>query len=177
MRARSASPAPASSPQHCGVQQLAAQVLPTTVNCGRCFHLIPRGSLDLPVLLGCPCQGKIFSCGHGQAAWGLVLAGILCSESSICYPHPLFFHLEENPGRGESRGSGGRDSPRSAELLGTPSPGSRRGQPVLPAPPSPFRAHLGTGDPWDLWELWDLWDLWDLCPRDAPAPLALSSSC
>lgn len=70
--------------------------------CGHCFPLIPWKSLDLPVLLGCPFQGKIFSCGHGQAAWGLVFAGIMCSESSICYPHPLFFHLEESPGRGEA---------------------------------------------------------------------------
>lgn len=39
---------------------------------------------------------------------GLILARIVYLESSICSPHPLFFHLEESPGRGEAEQLHGR---------------------------------------------------------------------
>lgn len=39
---------------------------------------------------------------------GLILARIVYLESSICSPHPLFFHLEESPSRGEAERVHGR---------------------------------------------------------------------
>lgn len=157
MRARPASPAaPAPSPSSVGYHSSGAPQHSEFTAWGPCFHLS----------LGCPFQ--VLSCGHGQAAWALLLAGVVWSGSSICYLW-IFFHLEESPGDRGVTGGGGKDSPSpsSAELLGTPSPGSGRGQPVLPAPLSPFRAHLGAGD---------LCPLCHLCPQDALAPLPCSSS-
>lgn len=89
--------APAPSPQCCGVQELAAQVLPPT---GTPLPVLivsisSQPSLDLPVLLGCPFQGLFLW------PWTASL-GFVCSESSTCYPH-LFFYLEI-PGRGEAEG-------------------------------------------------------------------------
>lgn len=105
----------------------------------------------------------------------MLLAGVVWSGSSICYQW-IFFHLEESPGDREVTGGGGRDSPSpsSAELLGTPSPGSGRGQPMLPAPLSPFRAHLGTGICAPCAPCAPRM-LWPPCP--APAPADWDSQC
>lgn len=164
VRARPASPAaPALPPQCCGVQHLAAQVLPTTVD-------------PLPVVIGSissqPSPGKLWiflfcwaapsrgrSCGHGQAAWGLVLAGTVCSESSICSSG--IFPLGGESRQRRARGSGGRRVPGCRAAGNTQA--QLRGTPALSAPPSPFRAPFGTGDLWD--------------PRDAPASLPAPADC
>lgn len=86
MRARPASPAaPAPSPSSAGYHSSGAPRQSEFTAWSHCFHLS----------LGCPFQ--VLSYGHGQAAWGLLLAGVVCSGSSICYQW-IFFHLEESPG-------------------------------------------------------------------------------
>lgn len=126
MRGRPASPAaPAPSPVgYTTPGSLAAP--PQWVYCPWSLlpsHPFPSENPGSSCSAGQPLPGEGFSCGHRQAAWGLVLAGVVCSESSICSPHPLFFHLDESPGRGEAKGGVAVRVPRDAELLGTASPG------------------------------------------------------
>lgn len=105
-----------SCPFTCGVPQLAAWGFTAS----KSFHLILF--LDNPgssCSAGLPLTREGFSCGHGQAARGLVLAGVVCSESSACFPHPLSFHLEES----RQRRGRGTVAERVPELLGTASPG------------------------------------------------------
>lgn len=153
MRARPSSPPP--SAVGCSSWQLRCSPPQWIYSCGHWLHLIPTfpwKTLDLPVLLGCPCLGKVFSCGHGQAAWGLVLAGIVCSESMIC--SSVIFPLGGESRQRRGRGSGGRESPRVQSCWEHPAlaQGGPQHFQLLRVPSGP---PFGTGDLGD--------------PRDSPA--------
>lgn len=140
VRARPASP----PPQCCGVQQLAAQVLPTTVDLlpWSLAPSHPNLPLENP---GSSCSAGLPLPGEGLFLWPWTgrLGFGSCWDCVFRKQHLLLRYFstwrrvqaEERPRewwQGESQG---------AELLGAPSPGSG-GTPALPAPPSPFRAPL-----------------------------------
>lgn len=103
VRARPASP----PPQCCGVQQLAAQVLPTSG-----FTPVVIGSISSQPSLGkawiflfcwaAPARGKSFLVAVDRQPGAWFLLG-LCVQKAASAPL-LFFHLEESPGRGEAEG-------------------------------------------------------------------------
>lgn len=148
VRGRPASPAaPAPPPQRCGVQQLAAQALPTTVDL-LSWSLVPSHPnlpLENPwISLFCwaaPAREGLFLWpwpGSSQSPGVWVLLG-LCVQKAASAP-PTYYcstwsrvQAEERPRewwQGESQG---------AELPGTPSPASGVPQCIqlLPVPPGP----------------------------------------
>lgn len=128
VRARPASPAaPAPPPQCCGVQHLAAQVLPTTVDplpvvIGSISSQPSPGKLW--IFLFCwaaPSRGRSFLVAMARQPGAGFLLG-LCVQKAASAPL-VFFHSEERPGRGEPEGVVAGES-QGAELLGTPRPSS-----------------------------------------------------
>lgn len=84
--------APAPSPQCCGVQESAAQVLPSTGNplpvLIVCISSQP--SLDLPVLLGCPFQGKSFLVAMGRQPGIWFFLGLCVQKAASATPTRYF---------------------------------------------------------------------------------------